>query len=124
MRARADVFRFRARAVCSWQFVSRRPDRHDHAGPDGIEAHRLDVDSDAYVIFRLPGPSTFVPGCLSRAEREVVRAVLDGKSNREIARQRGTSVRTVANQLHAVYLKCGLSGRLQLVRVCQRETAN
>jgi DNA-binding CsgD family transcriptional regulator len=52
---------------------------------------------------------------LTRAEREVVDLVLEGCSNAEIARRRGTSVHTAANQLKSVFLELGCSGRSELV---------
>ena len=51
---------------------------------------------------------------LTAAEREVVRLVLDGCSNREIAKRRGASVKTIANQLAAVYQKLGICSRYEL----------
>ncbi len=51
---------------------------------------------------------------LTPAEQAVCRLVLDGHSNEEIARERGTSKRTVANQLQSVYIKVGVRGRREL----------
>ncbi len=52
---------------------------------------------------------------LSPVESEVVTLVLQGRSNREIARLRGTSARTVANQIASVFRKVGVRSRLELV---------
>lgn len=52
---------------------------------------------------------------LSEAEREVVDGVLAGLSNAAIALRRGTSERTVGNQLHSASRKLGVSGRSELV---------
>ncbi len=52
---------------------------------------------------------------LSRAEYEIVQAILLGKASQEISRERKTSMRTVANQLNAIYRKLGISGRRELV---------
>lgn len=57
-----------------------------------------------------------VPASLSPAEAEVARLVFDGQSNREIAETRGTSERTVANQLRSIYRKLEVSSREELVR--------
>lgn len=62
----------------------------------------------------LPGEPVELPVGLSRAERQILRHVLDGKGNRDIAAARGVSARTVANQLSAVYRKCGATGRYDL----------
>jgi DNA-binding CsgD family transcriptional regulator len=52
---------------------------------------------------------------LTNAEHEVVLAVERGESNAEIARARGTSTRTVANQLARVFRKLGVASRAELV---------
>jgi len=76
------------------------------------------VGDDEYVLFSFPFPDVELPPGLTEAEREVVRGVLDGRSNAQIASERGTSTNTVANQLRLVYAKLGVSGRLELARRC------
>jgi DNA-binding CsgD family transcriptional regulator len=44
----------------------------------------------------------------------VAELALQGLSNDDIARARGTSTRTVANQLASAYRKLGIGSRLQL----------
>jgi DNA-binding NarL/FixJ family response regulator len=51
---------------------------------------------------------------LSNREREIVSALVQGQSNREIAESLGVSEQTVKNQLHTLFAKCGVKGRLQL----------
>lgn len=51
---------------------------------------------------------------LSISEREIVAAALRGASNREISLARGTSVRTVANQLASAFEKLGVRSRREL----------
>ena len=51
---------------------------------------------------------------LTPAETAVVALAIEGYSNEEIARVRGCSARTVANQLAAVYVKKRVSGRREL----------
>lgn len=51
---------------------------------------------------------------LTRAERAVVVLALLGHTNSSIALQRGSTPRTVANQLASVYRKLGISGRREL----------
>jgi DNA-binding CsgD family transcriptional regulator len=58
-------------------------------------------------------PPTALVG-LSRAEREVASLACHGRSDVEIARERGASSRTVENQLHAVYRKLGIHSRTEL----------
>ena len=58
-----------------------------------------------------------LPDSLTDAEREVAEAFVRGGSMSEIARERGTSKNTVANQLRAIYAKLGATSRLDLARV-------
>jgi DNA-binding CsgD family transcriptional regulator len=54
------------------------------------------------------------PGALSSAEEKVVGLVLSGCSNEAVARRRGTSARTMANQLASAYRKLGVGSRREL----------
>jgi DNA-binding NarL/FixJ family response regulator len=51
---------------------------------------------------------------LTRREKALVTAVVDGCSNREIARRFGVSEQTVKNQLCVLFHKIGVSSRLAL----------
>jgi LuxR family maltose regulon positive regulatory protein len=50
---------------------------------------------------------------LTAREREVLRLIAAGLSNKEIARQLVVSVGTVKRQAHNLYGKLGVSGRTQ-----------
>lgn len=52
---------------------------------------------------------------LTLAEQSVLAAIRVGRSNAEIAQQRGTSVRTVANQAASILRKSGRSSRFELM---------
>lgn len=52
---------------------------------------------------------------LTPAERDVVRLLAEGCTNREIAARRSASVHTVGNQLAAIDGKLGVSSRHELV---------
>lgn len=54
---------------------------------------------------------------LTRREREIVIAILDGCTNREMARRFGVTEQTVKNQLTTLYDKLGVSSRLELALV-------
>jgi DNA-binding CsgD family transcriptional regulator len=55
-----------------------------------------------------------LPSSLTQAEREVAESVVRGLANAEIARARGTSVRTVANQMRTLFEKLGVGSRGEL----------
>jgi DNA-binding CsgD family transcriptional regulator len=57
---------------------------------------------------------------LSPAQSVVARLVMEGKSHAEIAVFRGTSTRTVANQLAAVFQQLDVSGRAELLCLLAR----
>lgn len=57
---------------------------------------------------------------LTPREREILHALLDGCTNREIAGRFGTSEQTVKNQLSTLFDKIGVSSRLELVLIALR----
>lgn len=52
---------------------------------------------------------------LTPAEELVLSGIIAGASNETIARRRGTSARTVANQVASIFRKCGVGSRAELV---------
>lgn len=62
-----------------------------------------------------PRPDERLGPVLPPAELAVVRGLVEGRNYREIAASRGTSTRTVANQLAAAFRRLGVSGRGNLL---------
>lgn len=58
--------------------------------------------------------------CLTLAETQVAKMVVDGLSSNEIAKQRGTSVITVRNQIKSIMSKSGVRRRLEFIRLVER----
>jgi DNA-binding CsgD family transcriptional regulator len=58
--------------------------------------------------------STSTPVALSAAERDVATLVAEGLTNAAIGKRRGTSIRTVANQMASIFRKLGLKSRHDL----------
>lgn len=52
---------------------------------------------------------------LTPGERHVLALVLQGKTNQQVAKARGTSVRTVANQVASIFRKLNVQSRAELV---------
>lgn len=73
------------------------------------------------LIIDVDGREPRLPDTLSAAEREIVALVLDGCSGQEIAERRGRSYRTIANQLAAIYRKCGVNSRTELIAALSGE---
>jgi DNA-binding CsgD family transcriptional regulator len=86
--------------------------------PEGLGAHSFAIGSDEYVVFCFPlelgdlNPNRWV--LLTPTERHVATLVIRGQSTAAIARARGTSPRTIANQLAAIYAKLGVRSRREL----------
>lgn len=57
---------------------------------------------------------------LTVRERQLVAAVIDGCTNREIAKRFGVSEQTVKNQLSVLFQKIGVSSRLELAMYAVR----
>jgi DNA-binding NarL/FixJ family response regulator len=55
---------------------------------------------------------------LTRRERSVVDLVLDGQSNKQIARSLGLAQQTIKNHMHAIMTKANVSSRVQLCLWC------
>ncbi len=73
------------------------------------------LGSERLVVASTPVEPLRAPlATLTKAEREVALLVLRGLSNAAIAKQRRCAVRTVANQLQAIYRKLGVGSRAEL----------
>jgi DNA-binding CsgD family transcriptional regulator len=98
--------------------ASRRTASHDLSSVPPHRNLRIDkvrIGSDEYVVMSWPRDvESATLAALTAAERAVTKLVLSGKSNAEIARQRGTSPRTIANQLASLYRKLGVRSRREL----------
>jgi DNA-binding NarL/FixJ family response regulator len=70
--------------------------------------------SGEYVVLSFSLAPLTLPKFFSRAECEVAAAIAIGCSNAAIARQRGTSVRTVENQIYGIFRKLGIGSRNEL----------
>lgn len=71
------------------------------------------ADGTEMLVFESPCSSR-APTCLTSAERELLQAILRGMSSEQLARQRGTSVRTIANQLARLFRKFRASTKSEL----------
>jgi DNA-binding NarL/FixJ family response regulator len=86
----------------------------------GLRASRLDIGGETLAVFSFPLSPPMLPSSLSDAERQVAVALLEGLSNGEIAAARGTTARTVANQVASLLKKLGARSRAEAVAVLGR----
>lgn len=88
--------------------------------PDEVEIEVADVAGERLAI--LTWPAAPAPS-LSASEQEILRGIALGRTNAEIATRRGTSPRTVANQIAALLKKFGVRSRHELVLATSRDQA-
>lgn len=90
-----------------------------HAARGGvrIEAQRsaLEARGQSFVTISAARPDRALETRVSAAEYAVAQLLVEGHPYSKIAALRGTSARTVANQVSAVFRKLDVSGRTQLV---------
>jgi DNA-binding NarL/FixJ family response regulator len=88
------------------------------APPADLEVTSFKIDSEEYVVLAFNAPTKQEnvegPKRLTASERAVMALVLQGRTNAEIARARGTSASTIANQVSMLYRKLGVSSRREL----------
>jgi DNA-binding NarL/FixJ family response regulator len=89
-----------------------RKDRERDTPPEGLVAY---VGEDV-ALLSIPAQSEGALDSLTHAELSIARKLVDGRSNAEIARARGTSERTVANQVAAIFKKLRVGSRAELAR--------
>lgn len=87
--------------------------------PDDLEVTRLHVGTDEYALFSFPLPAPALPATLTAAERCVARSLIHGARPADIARERGTSVNTVQNQIRSIYAKLDVHSIEELVVRCR-----
>jgi DNA-binding CsgD family transcriptional regulator len=100
---------------------------HTHLGnwtPAHVELHRLLGDSDTPIVasMTLVGDfkETIDDGRLTPRELAVVAALFDGRRVPQIAARDGVSVKTLRNQLTAVYRKLGVTDQVELLGTYHR----
>jgi DNA-binding CsgD family transcriptional regulator len=84
--------------------------------PKGLFVRTVEIDGTTYALIRHDKPRLGLPSCLTSAEGEVCVLVAGGASNADIAQARGTSSRTVANQISRILEKLGAASRDDIVR--------
>ena len=80
-----------------------------------MKAWRVQGDRDEYIVISMASVDSWVGDRLTAAERNVLEALIRGCSNLEIARERGTSPRTIANQVASIFRKFEVVSRAELM---------
>ena len=82
--------------------------------PWGLSASRVRSGSEDFLVLTYPKPFWAMPPCLTKAEQGIVVELIGGASHCAIAVARGTSARTVANQIASIFRKLEVGSRVEL----------
>jgi DNA-binding CsgD family transcriptional regulator len=109
-------------------------DPKDRAGPTKREDPMTDVELDAgprvsrmrvggedILVLSVPLPHLEYPAGTTSAEREIIDAVLQGLTVKEIAEQRGASLRTVTTQLGTIFRKAAVNSQAELIAIMSND---
>jgi DNA-binding NarL/FixJ family response regulator len=81
-----------------------------------VRASEIVVDEQRLRVVAMRRPDLRLTELLPKGELAVLRRLVEGHSYAEIGAERRTSVRTIANQITAVFRRLNVSGRNELVR--------
>jgi DNA-binding NarL/FixJ family response regulator len=84
---------------------------------DGPRVSRVRVGDEDILVLSVPLPRLQYPEGTTSAEQEIIDAVLQGLTVKEIAEQRGASLRTVTTQLGAIFRKAGVNSQAELIAI-------
>jgi len=100
--------------------TNREPTREPVIGPpDGLEVEVFELDGQEYAVLKIPKQGTSPTPRLTRAEQEVLGDLLRGLKTQQIADRRGTSPRTVSNQIASIFRAYGVASRGELFARCR-----
>jgi len=89
--------------------------------PAGVRSTVVETPDGCFAVLSYPLPGASPTPGLTATERAVLALVLAGRSNAAIALERGTAVRTVANQVASIFRKHGVSSRSELIALLARD---
>jgi DNA-binding CsgD family transcriptional regulator len=99
--------------------IKRSQESHGVAAHGVIETRRMRIGDEELVVLSFPAVPANLPADLSAAERDVLRWLLQGETNAQVAARRQTAVRTAANQVASIFRKIGVTSRAELAaRLC------
>ena len=82
---------------------------------DGPRVSRMRVGGEDILVLSVPLPELRYPEGTTSAEQEIIDAVLQGLTVKEISVQRSASLRTVTTQLGKIFKKAGVNSQAELI---------
>ncbi|MFZ1866707.1 MAG: helix-turn-helix transcriptional regulator [Polyangiales bacterium] len=90
------------------------PGTESDAGP---RVSRMRLGGEEIIVLSVPLPKLQYPEGTTPAEQEIIDLMLQGLTAKEIAEQRGASLRTVTTQLGMIFRKAGVNSQAELIAV-------
>ena len=90
----------------------------------GPRVSRMRVGGEDILVLSVPLPRLRYPEGTTSAEQEIIDAVLEGLTVKEISEQRGASLRTVTTQLGTIFRKANVSSQAELIAIMVEDAAN
>ncbi len=87
----------------------------DLASDEGPRVSRMRIGEEDILVLSVPLPKLRYPDGTTSAEHEIIDAVLQGLTVKEIAERRGASLRTVTTQLGTIFRKAGVNSQAELI---------
>ncbi len=115
------AIQFGARGVVMKESATRQLIDGIHRVMDGKYIIGTDVADDLAQAVKQVGGGRARPYKLTARELEIVSAIADGQSNRQIAERLSISLQTVKHHLTSIFDKTGASNRLELALLAIRE---
>jgi DNA-binding NarL/FixJ family response regulator len=115
------AIQFGARGVVMKESATRQLIDGIHRVMDGKYIIGTDVADDLAQAVKQVGGGRSRPYKLTARELEIVSAIADGQSNRQIAERLSISLQTVKHHLTSIFDKTGASNRLELALLAIRE---
>jgi DNA-binding NarL/FixJ family response regulator len=97
-------------------------DEGDPKPPANARVSELEISGETLLVISFPIDAPDLTEQLTEAEAQVATLAVDGLTNAAIAEQRGTSLRTVANQMASILRKLGVQSRRELAVRWHRRT--
>ncbi len=90
----------------------------------GPRVSRMRVGGEDILVLSVPLPQLHYPQGTTSAEHEIIDAVLEGLTVKEIAERRNASLRTVTTQLGAIFRKANVNSQAELIAIMTEDAAN
>ena len=90
----------------------------------GPRLSRMRVGGEDIIVLSVPLPRLHYPEGTTPAEHEIIDAVLEGLTVKEISERRDASLRTVTTQLGTIFRKANVNSQAELIAIMVEDAAN